>query len=686
MRFLVLTGDGASDFRLTTSADAQEATRAAGQRACRISPIFPVVRGSHIGDPLKGHRFVGFFCPIRPFEFIGRQPASRQRLLWFTHGLPAVVRFAKSREELLEVICGQEAQVAAYEFWQVSKGKIKVVGRWVRSTPQPNCQLADFSELSKDGQRLLEEIQVNLHEASRCAAIYMPEQIVKLERVVASVNEIVVELRAFESGGAETTPIATPDVGEGRDAGAHQKINQRLSHLIQLNSALAYVVSQTSNGSVPILERPCLIATYSLLGVGTAYRAVSAVAGYVENVFERNAILRVIDEIYREVPGIRVPLSVPHYNLDDLRQSGLSIDKFLKEVPEVSRPKLAFFSLRLGFGEAHFSVTAAAQVLHAADSVRWSIMTLTHELLHSHVTGLLSTIFCEGVTEGLTLDRFEAYHGQFKSYLRRAGTTPPSTLDGLRYMIFVFAAWRHNAYEQARTLGVGASAAPNLMTLKGRIPESLDLFRSFYAHSLRLLEELVVHTLDVRYFYRGDRDLFLELLWESWTTVPAVVGDLETYLLRSLVAVASLEEGRVPERFTLARERLLAKLGELVIRKPENVFLRKAAQHLESKNNSRRLRLLFYPAIYIADMAATFLYSQRVEGKLWSDDPNIEPGERPLPDYVLEFGAFSGGRVVNPIPFLASRVRDISGSTDADEDFRSAWLLLATASAAAEVN
>jgi len=197
---------------------------------------------------------------------------------------------------------------------------------------------------------------------------------------------------------------------------------------------------------------------------------------------------------------------------------------------------------------------------------------------------------------------------------------------------------------------------------------------------------LLVHTLDVRYFYRGDRDLFLELLWESWTTVPAVVGDLETYLLRSLVAVATLEEGSLSERFKLSRERLLKKLHELARNQPSNVFLRKAAQHLEDKNNSQRLRLLFYPAIYIADMAATFLYSQRIEAKLWSDDPNIEPGDHQLPDYVLEFGTFRGGRVINPIPFLASRLREQSEAVADHEDRRSAWLLLATASAAFSEN
>jgi len=694
-RYLVLAGDAARGFELTTAAEARTAIKIAALRPCRVSPIFRAVPEAGDGDPLVNCSWVAFFCPRRAFEFIGEQTQRTQERLWFSHGLAAVIQFAQTKEELLETLARQEEKMAAYEIWQLSNGRVTVVDLWVREATPPQCDLEDYSDLSKDGRRLLEEIQVNLHEAALCAAIYMPEQGPKLDRITASVNEILRELRTLER---VEVPAAAPqseaDSGQkvvenetdaaapknGADTDRHQRINQRLSHLIQLNSALAYVVSQTSNGSVPILERPCLVATYSLLGVGTAYRAVSAVAGYVEDIFERHAVLPVIDDFYRKVKGFHPPRSLPHYNVEDLRKADLSIDTFLSGQSEESRPKLAFFSLRLGFGEAHFSVTAAAQVLHAADSVRWSLMTLTHELLHSHVTGLLSTIFCEGVAEGLTKERFQQYHEDYKAYLSSPvdAVAPPKLLAALRSMIFIFAAYRHNAYETAKTLTPAATQAK----LSGKTPDSPELFRSFYGHSLRLLEELLVHTLDIRYFYRGDRDLFLELLWESWTTVPAVVGDLETYLLRSLVAVATLEEGRVALRFKLSSERLVKKLGELSTKQPHNAFLKKAVRHLEDKNNSRRLRVLFYPAIYIADMAATFLCSQKIEASLWSGDPNIEPGAHPLPDYALDFGVFRGGRVSNPIPLLATRLRAGTNGDHDHEDYRSAWLLLATASAA----
>lgn len=479
-----------------------------------MSPVFPVVPGKESSEPLDGTAFVGFFCPLRAFEFIGKQPMPVRERLWFSHGLAAMIRFGKTKEEVLQTIAGQEGEVAAYEIWRLEKDRVEVEAQWFRqSPPPPDCSLVDFSDLPKDARRVLEEIEVHLHEAARCAAVFMPEQTVKLERITASVNEMIGELLHF--GEPKAHPVPTHLEGKkrplnGNDASFHQRINQGLSHLIQLNSALAYVISQTSHGAVPILERPCLIATYSLLGVGTAYRAVSAVADDVEAVFEQHPVLWVLDNGYRNAPGVEIFRDAVRYDVEAWRKAGLGIDLFLPpNSSEMTRRKLSYFSLRLGFGEAHFSVTAAAQVLHAADTVRWSLMTLTHELLHAHVTGVLATVFSDSVKDGLSLETFQRYHAQFKDYCQgAAGADSPKLLDCLRFMIFVFVSYRHNALEKLRSLELNPASETQRMKLTGKLPEATDVFRSFYNQSLRLLEEIIVHTLDLRYFYRGDRDLW----------------------------------------------------------------------------------------------------------------------------------------------------------------------------------
>jgi hypothetical protein len=56
-----------------------------------------------------------------------------------------------------------------------------------------------------------------------------------------------------------------------------------------------------------------------------------------------------------------------------------------------------------------------------------------------------------------------------------------------------------------------------------------------------------VHCLDLHYFYRGDLDLYLLLLWRSWSCVPSVYSDLPHYISRCLLAIATkgLREGAV---------------------------------------------------------------------------------------------------------------------------------------------
>ena len=656
--YLVLTGCG-TERRLSTSSDVHGTIANAGGQACRLSPIFPVVLEASDADPLKDCSYIGFFCPLQAFEFIGKQPKPIRERLWFSHGLASTIRFGKTKEEVLQTIEGQDSEIAAYEIWSLNAGVVEIEEQWTRPVGDHRCVLTTFSDLSKDARRLLEEIQVSMHEAARCASIYMPEQLTKLQRITVSVNELINELRYFEDPVNRPVPVhfskKTPISAE--DPAFHQRINQSLSHLIALNSALSYAVSQTSHGAVPILKRPCLIATYSLLGIGTAYRAVSSVAGYVEGVFEKHPILWVLDKSYRSVNGVEVFADAVRYKVQDWRDAATGIDNFLpKSQQELSRPKLAFFSSRLGFGEAHFSVTAAAQVLHAADTVRWSLMTLTHELLHSHVTGILATIFSETEADCLSQNLFNKYHTEFKEWAKNGQKgTPLKLLDCLRYIIFNFSLYRQKALLQVRNLADTTASAD----IGSKLPEDAEIFRSIYSHSLRLLEEIIVHTLDLRYFYRGDHDLFLELLWESWTTVPAVVGDLETYILRSLVTIATLEHsGSVSDRYKLAREKLTLKLRALCKRNVRNIFLRKALEHVENSGKSKRLILLFYSALYIADMAATFLFSETIEAAFWSNDTNIEPSTSGLPNYALETGAFNGEAVSNPIPFLASRLRE----------------------------
>lgn len=685
--YLVLTGSVTSEHSLSITRDPKEVYDRIGVSEGRISPIFPVVPSDVPADPLAGAKFIAFLCPLRPFEFIGKQPKELRTKIWFSLGIAAVVLFGNEGCDVLKIVAQEKEHLSAYEIWRLDGGKVLPDSLWIRPAAFSPPRLRQTPNLSKDTLRLIQEIQGNLHEAARAAAIFTPEANSKFERLTEATNQIIEELEYLENPLSVSPPkqFAKSKSAITEDIfGVHQRVNQRMTQLIQLNSALAYVVSQTSHGTIPILEGPCLISTHALLGVATAYRAISAIVSFVESIFEQHPILAVIDKTYRNMPGVEVFTDVLRYDRNRWRDSGVAIDNFLHlGKPEISRPKVTYFSSRLGFAETHFAVTSASQTLHAADSIRWSLMTLTHELLHAHVTGILATLFGDEVSQGLTWDSFVRLHSEFRTFVNTQPPPVPTMLNSLRYMVFAFAVSRYEIFGKLNEMDHGGvGEPPTKIKIGPRLPEQTELFAAFYRSSLRLLEELIVHTLDLHYFYSGDRDVYLELLWKSWTTVPAVVGDLETYLLRTLVAVATMEEGRVSERFKLARERLLAKLSELIADEGTNVFLQKAHGHLADEKKTRRLRLLFYPCVYAADMTAFFLRSMNLEANLWSNDENIEPSGEGEFLYSMATAEFSGSRVKNPIAFIAHRLRlQEKDPEEMDEDFRSAWVLLATASA-----
>ncbi|HEV8582184.1 MAG TPA: hypothetical protein VGX68_24200, partial [Thermoanaerobaculia bacterium] len=86
-------------------------------------------------------------------------------------------------------------------------------------------------------------------------------------------------------------------------------IHQRTDRIVQINSALSYVTSQLHSGTLPILERRCLVRRYSLLGIGTAIRALVRLARHVEVAFSEGRVESVLVNLFslptsRPLPGL----------------------------------------------------------------------------------------------------------------------------------------------------------------------------------------------------------------------------------------------------------------------------------------------------------------------------------------------------------------------------------------------
>jgi hypothetical protein len=655
----------------------------------RLSPVFPVNPEKATVASLQNATIFGFFTLDSPFLAIGESSASLQERIWFSHGLASVILPSVDVAEITGLAGQWKAQLRAVETWTFTDGRIQSNVEFASpaTVEDKHCQLVPFSTLKNtDLLTILGEIQLNVFELAGQAAQHLPDYLQTLERVVQAINEIIHELHWFEDTSKPAPKSFSKRMMEGlRSAPAdriHRRINQRVDTLIQINSSLTYILSQAFYGTSPILENRTLIGTYALLGIGTAWRAMSRLTAHIESTFDKFPIVKAVKQYYgRKHTGVNVRFDrnnvVPA--TADWSQTRFTVDEYLEEIENVTtKPKLVCYSGRLGFGETEFTITAATQVLQASDSLRWSMMTLTHELLHAHVHALLAVIFRLPHSSPI-----EDAHQQHIHAYRASQHNPGDPLVGeslaqsLVFAVFEYSKVANIALSWQRQARKGSASL-------GKAPLhdfDDDDFTQNYRDREPFMEEIMVHVLDLHYFYQGNSVLYLDLLWDSWSTVPAVIEHLEEYILRSLAAVASNLTGQPLDRLEAAIRLLGEAMQRLNERDPNNPLVQRVTATLSDPKLRASLRAGFPASLYIADITKRFFHSEKLQSALCSGDENIQKTDGTLM-YRLTIPEFSGTTVANPLAFILDRLRRCASKeiTGIPENYRSACLFLAAAS------
>ena len=426
----------------------------------RVSPIYPVSPKSAEFSQLNEAKFFGFFTLDCPFLAIGELAPARSEKLWFSHGVASVILPANDRKEIELLQKDWKNQLRAVEIWKIQDSKIiRVDADLSDAAPfdRAKTTLAAYRDLRQqpDLVALLDELQLNLFELTSRAAQHFHQYLVTLEKLTTVINETIVELRWLLDPTGPLPDNISPTMASQLKAHPEtlisKRINQSVDTLIQLNSSLTYVVSQAFHGASPILDHRTLVSPYSLLGVGTAWRAIARFTSFIEAIFEKYPVVSAVRTTFRS--AITGGTNVRYYPDEQAgpvkwRSEAFSIDDNLDSI-QISpvKPKLVAFSGRLGFGETEFTATAATQLLGAADSSRWSMMTLSHELLHAHVHGLLAVIFRSSneelieESEKKSMEAYWPHMSRAKLGTEMAGKT---LAQGL-----VFAAYQYTSWTQA---------------------------------------------------------------------------------------------------------------------------------------------------------------------------------------------------------------------------------------------
>lgn len=653
----------------------------------RVSPIFKA-RPELMGDiDHAGEVTFAFYILDRAYRVVSELNARARQVmpyLWFSHGLASIIVISGDTS----VIDAVDAVVAP---WQIASEKWIVLGGEVaKQTPMfpemPPLELrdydvVDYSTLPEDQCTIVQEFVHSLNKAVWLSNLFMPSELRTYKMLRLAANDMIAELVALQSSRA-TLPELSAQLMESdlrEDHLARRKaIHQLVDRIVQINSALSYLMSQSFAGVVPILQRECLIRNYSLLGVGTAVAGVAALARHIERVFEKTPVDMVIEQEFSHQDKLHGWSNLATYDVEAWDEPQHGVDEFLSRIPVSPHlPKLVYFSGRLGFREAEFSVSAALQVLSAANTVAWSLMTLTHELLHGHVRELMSSILINGDNPA-TLASFRVAYSDYQTELNRRSERRITQLDSIRFILFHYC-------EQVSVFG-SLSRPPRFSAAEGGLPRgdnpklSAESARDILEAEYRNISEIMVHVLDFYYFYNAQPEIYLPFVWESWSEVPAVLKNIPHYLLRSVVTVASALPGTIPERYRAGVAMVKEQVIDALHRNPTNELLREALNVISETKRTAEMQLQFYPSVLIADLTAKILRARSLHAALLGDDPNLDVG----PDgfvYRIRTETFIDDDVASPTAFLLGLLSEaLNTSTLTASQRTSAWVFLALAS------
>lgn len=626
-------------------------------RSVRMSPIFPLVPGSAVKAFENGELyFFEFECPFRVLgKIIQLGSPELKKHVFFSCGICSVIVFASTPKIVSDLAALLKIDSPrASEIWELQNGKI------VKATVAPSephqtklKKLRKYNVLPPDIRTILDEFAIGIRIIANKTGNHEIYNYTICQFLIVEVNKFINELIYLHKlTGKIPSAYWANDPELLKDPMERQSlIHQIVDRLIQINSSISYVSTQMYSGSVPILERRSLIRRNSLLGVGAAIAALNRIVDYVEAAFGHVNFSEIIRTELPKFPALSGMEDPTHPDKSNWFRS--NIDNYECAAPLTPQAKkLAYFSSRYGFRESEYAITAALNALSNGLTLEWSMMTITHELLHSHVRMIIASLFFE--KDGTGNENYRNFYEKFRKK-QLTGVEPDEYLriDSIRELIFIYT---------LRTPITGSLTVTKKFDSKLGIlvPETYGEFYRVFKLEQRNINEILVHVLDLHYFYLGRVYKYIPLIWCSWSSVPNVKADIRQYILRSLLAIASKANQNEKLRWKYAVDEfraILAANQELVTRFP---LLQQVEAILADDDFLGDYYFnAFMNGLILVDVAMQLFFSHKVAAKLCDDTNVIIRPDDASPEvgfsYAIEPG-FVDVSVDSPIPFLFDRM------------------------------
>jgi hypothetical protein len=459
----------------------------------RISPVFAIA-SSAAGDASRhsfpGDSFLFFVGPVHPEKVISACTVPPSAV-WVGFGLLNVIVALGSRSEQRELVSFARARGLTFESWRLEDGVVR------SAEPGGAGVVGDFG--ARLGRLASKSVAPEVREALYEYCPLMASTISRSQPLPAGLRDNLLKTHAYIEQAVREAGLSGEDASYGL-----------LGQLLMINAGLSRFSSQTFAGTVPISETECHFWTHSLLGIGVPSIGLWRITDFLERKLgqarlpERFARL---DHFAGRIPDLcRLDINDPFWTADHLGAIAVE-DK--SKTPLV--PLLAYFSARDGFRSTVTTISAPLASVASCNSPRWSLLTLTHEVSHILVRGMLVSLYPD-LDDPKDLERAKGLLD------RRAGR---NLLDEIARYLYITVVMIDKVHSE----------------IKGPREFDAEKFAKLLIQWRREVEEICVHVFDFLYFYGNDVSKYVSGIWASWGTIPNVRTRIPDYVVRTISTV-----------------------------------------------------------------------------------------------------------------------------------------------------
>jgi len=655
----------------------------------RSSPLFKVDDNwsyNQFDEDYTG--FITFLYTSQPLEVIKhiKEKGLKDKLkLYLSQGIASIIIFTTSNDIISDF--SEIEHVFGTESWKIEKNKIITSSLNLPDFDKEEYFTLDLSSIGHEEASTISDIISSINSAYSYSRKYFKAYLPVLDEVKRKVVDLytqelyITKKITFEEFKNRTESNNNPDIAKDIIDFYNGTVVEKFSmdyviikdELIQIASILKNSNAQFF-GNIPIIESGTFqTGDNSLLGIAHNLYGFLAIYLHLKDCFStynfENAFLK---EYKNKGPKVLVKPddnSYMSWYSDFKGEQGLN--HYLTEDNTFSSHLMVYFSNRQGFRLTKHAVSAAMQANYLSYHPSFTLNTLTHELLHAHVRSEIMVEFypLDKDEEGkliLRLDAFEKYKEIFNTEYNHNH----SINDFLQITFLQIAGIVRNG---------GNTYNKKIIKKKYKEEELFTSLKKWYKE----IEEIIVHVLDLNYFYNSDPEYYIKAIWISWLSLPFSKNYLEDYILRSVCAISTLIEttDRL-KRFDLAIKLLKDEIDK--IRKVESInnsYIDIVLRRLSNKSVLNRVRFQYTNAfVHLVDITKKYFYSGGLRTLINFDNALSESEEGDY-KYDLNVDKFINRTIKSPIRLInevnkqnINNISELNGLSKGKVERNSVWL------------